>query len=197
MEITAQMVKSLRATSGAGIMDCKHALKETDGKIEDAVTYLRKKGLAKAEKRMGRATSEGVVGSYIHAGAKMGVLVQINCETDFVANTPEFRALVKDVAMHIAAAKPRYKSREEVTQENLDKEREIYAHQAKESGKPEKIVERIVSGKMEKFYEETCLPDQFFVKNTDITIQELIKQTIATLGENITIESFARFEISK
>lgn len=197
MDITAEMVKNLRAQSGAGIMECKQALKATDGDIDQSITYLRKKGLAKADKKKDRATSQGAVGSYIHAGSRLGVLLVLNCETDFVANTPDFKSLVKDLTMHIAAAKPRFMSREEVTSQILDNEREIYAHQARESGKPAKIIDKIVTGKMEKFYEETCLLDQHFIKNPDTTIQELIKQKIAVLGENITIGNFARFEIDK
>jgi len=197
MDITAEMVKDLRAKSGAGIMECKTALKEAEGDIEQSIIVLRKKGLAKAAKKGDRATTEGAVGSYIHAGAKIGVLLQLNCETDFVANTPDFKELVKDIAMHIAAAGPRFILREDVTEEVLAKEKEIYAHQARESGKPEKIIDKIVSGKIEKFYEEACLLDQHFIKNTDITVQELIQQKIASLGENITIGNFARFEIGK
>jgi elongation factor Ts len=197
MEISAEMVKDLRAQSGAGIMECKQALQESKGNIEEAVTYLRKKGLAKADKKSDRATADGAIGSYIHAGSKIGVLLQLNCETDFVANTPDFKELLKDIAMHVAAAKPRFVSRGEVTPEILAQEREIFAHQARESGKPEKIIDKIVDGKMEKFYEENCLEDQPFVKNPDIVIKDLIKQKIATLGENITIGKFARFEISR
>lgn len=197
MEITAEMVRTLREKSGAGIMECKQALKETNGDIEEAVVYLRKRGLAKASKKEGRATSEGAIGSYIHAGSKIGTMVELNCETDFVANTPDFKELLKDIAMHIAAAKPRFTSRDEVTPEVLKQEREIFAHQARESGKPEKVVEKIVEGKMEKFYEENCLLDQYFIKENTVTIQELIKQKIAKLGENITVGKFARFEISK
>ena len=195
MEITAAMVKELRSQSGAGIMECKSALKETSGDVEAAITFLRKKGLAKADKKSGRQTGAGSVGTYIHAGNKLGVMVELNCETDFVANTPDFQELIRDIAMHIAAAKPRFATREEVTQETLDKEKEIFAHQAKESGKPENIIEKIVSGKMEKFYEENCVLEQPFIKDTNITIQELIKQKIALLGENINIGKFARFEI--
>ena len=195
MEITAAMVKELRSQSGAGIMECKSALKETSGDVEAAITFLRKKGLAKADKKSGRQTGDGSVGTYIHAGNKLGVMVELNCETDFVANTPDFQELIRDIAMHIAAAKPRFAAREEVTQETLDKEKEIFAHQAKESGKPENIIEKIVSGKMEKFYEENCVLEQPFIKDTNITIQELIKQKIALLGENINIGKFARFEI--
>ena len=195
MEINAAMVKELRSQSGAGIMECKSALKETNGDVEAAITFLRKKGLAKADKKSDRQTGDGSIGSYIHAGNKLGVMVELNCETDFVANTPDFQELVRDVAMHIAAAKPRFANREEVTQEILDKEKEIAARQAKESGKPENIIEKIVSGKMEKFYEETCVLEQPFIKDTNITVQELIKQKIALLGENINIGKFVRFEI--
>ena len=195
MEITAVMVKELRSLSGAGIMECKSALKETKGDVEDAITFLRKKGLAKADKKSDRNTSEGKVGTYIHQGGKIGVMLQLNCETDFVANTPDFQELVRDVAMHIAAAKPRFSTREEVTEEVLGKEREIFVHQAKESGKPENIIEKIVTGKMEKFYAENCVLEQPFVKDTNVTIGELIKQKIALLGENINLSQFARFEI--
>ena len=195
MEITAAMVKELRSQSGAGIMECKSALKETKGDVDAAITFLRKKGLAKADKKSDRQTGDGSIGSYIHAGSKLGVMVELNCETDFVANTPDFQELVRDIAMHIAAAKPRFATREEVTQEILDKEKEIAAHQAKESGKPENIIEKIVSGKIEKFYEETCVLEQPFIKDTNITVQDLIKQKIALLGENINIGKFVRFEI--
>ena len=195
MEITAELVRTLREKSGAGIMECKQALKETHGDIEEAITSLRKKGLAKASKKEGREINDGAIASYIHPGSKIGVLVQLNCETDFVANTPDFKELLKDIAMHIAAARPRFKTREEVTQNVLDQEREIFAHQARESGKPEKVIEKIVEGKMDKFYEENCLLDQLFIKDTNATIQELIKQKIAKLGENITVGNFARFEI--
>ena len=195
MEISAAMVKELRSQSGAGIMECKSALKETQGDVEEAITFLRKRGLAKADKKSDRQTSEGVIGSYIHQGGKVGVMLQLNCETDFVANTPDFHALVKDIAMHIAAAKPRFAAREEVTEGVLEKEREIFVHQAKESGKPENIIEKIVTGKMEKFYEENCVLEQPFIKDTNVTIGELIKQKIALLGENINIGQFSRFEI--
>ena len=189
------MVKELRSLSGAGIMECKSALKETKGDVEDAITFLRKKGLAKADKKSDRNTSEGKVGTYIHQGGKIGVMLQLNCETDFVANTPDFQGLVRDVAMHIAAAKPRFATREEVTEEVLGKEREIFVHQAKESGKPENIIDKIVTGKMEKFYAENCVLEQPFVKDANVTIGELIKQKIALLGENINLSQFARFEI--
>ena len=195
MEITAAMVKELRSQSGAGIMECKSALKETEGNVEDAIIFLRKKGLAKADKKSDRQTAEGKIGTYIHQGSKIGVLLALHCETDFVANTPDFQELAKDIAMHIAASKPRFATREEVTEKILATEREIYSHQAKESGKPENIIEKIVSGKMEKFYEENCVLEQAFVKDTSITIGNLIKQKIALLGENINLGKFARFEI--
>lgn len=197
MEVTADMVKTLREKSGAGIMECKNALKETGGNIEEAITYLRKKGMAKADKKGDRTTGDGAIGSYIHPGSKIGVLVELNCETDFVAKNDEFQELLRDVAMHIAACRPRFVSREDVTQDVLDKEREIFAHQARESGKPEPVIEKIVEGKMDKFYEENCLLDQPFVKDTSITVQELIKQKIAKLGENITVGGFSRMEITK
>lgn len=196
-EITAEMVRDLRKQTGAGIMECKQALKEGDGDVDEAITFLRKKGLSKAGKKDGRATGEGLVASYIHPGGKIGVLAQLNCETDFVANTDDFKELLRDIGMHIAAAKPRFVTREEVTQDVLDKEREIFAHQARESGKPEKVIDKIVDGKINKFYEENCLLDQPFVKDTDTTIEELIKQKIAKIGENITMGPFSRFEISK
>jgi elongation factor Ts len=195
MEISAAMVKELRTQTGAGIMECKNALKETDGDIEESITFLRKKGLAKASKKADRQTSEGAVSTYIHAGNRIGVMLQLNCETDFVANTPEFQELGKDICMHIAAARTRFAKREDVTEDDLAREREIFSHQARESGKPEQIIEKIVTGKMEKFYEENCLLDQKFIKDTEVTIGELIKQKIAKLGENITVGQFARYEI--
>jgi len=195
MEISAAMVKELRGQTGAGIMECKNALKESDGDIEESITFLRKKGLAKANKKADRQTSEGTVSTYIHAGNRIGVMLQLNCETDFVANTPEFQELGKDICMHIAAARTRFATRDEVTEEDLAREREIFSHQARESGKPEQIIEKIVTGKMEKFYEENCLLDQKFIKDTEVTIGELIKQKIAKLGENITVGQFARYEI--
>ena len=197
MEVTAEMVKTLRQQSGAGIMECKNALKETEGDIEEAITCLRKKGMAKADKKGGRSTGDGAIGSYIHAGNKIGVLLELNCETDFVANTNEFKDLLKDIAMHIAAAKPRFTSRDNVSSDVLDKEREIFSHQANEAGKPENIIGKIVDGKMSKFFEENCLLDQAYIKDGDLTIQELIKQKIAQLGENITVGSFSRFEINR
>jgi elongation factor Ts len=178
-------------------MDCKNALKETQGDIEEAITFLRKKGIAKADKKGDRSTGDGSIGAYIHAGNKIGVLLNLQCETDFVANTDDFKNLLRDIAMHIAAAKPRFTSREDVTQSVMDQEREIFAHQARASGKPDKIIEKIVDGKISKFYEENCLLDQTFIKDGDLTIQELIKQKISKLGENITVGDFTRFEISR
>ena len=195
MEITAEMVKSLRQQSGAGIMECKNALKESNGEVEGAVTFLRKKGLAKADKKADRETSEGTVSTYIHPGSKIGVMAELLCETDFVANTTDFQQLARDICMHIAASKPRFVSRDEVTEDVLDKEKEIYAAQARDSGKPEKIIDKIVVGKMDKFYEENCLLEQKFIKDSDCTVQDLIKQKIATLGENILVGNFCRFEI--
>ena len=197
MEVKADMVKTLREKSGAGILDCRNALKETAGDIEEAITYLRKKGMAKAGKKGDRTTGDGAIGNYIHPGSKIGVLVKLNCETDFVAKNDEFQGLLKDIAMHIAAAQPRFTSRDDVTEDVLQKEREIYTAQAKESGKPDKVIDKIVDGKMSKFYEENCLLDQPFVKDTGINIQDLIKQKIATLGENITVGGFTRMEITK
>ena len=195
MEITAEMVKSLRQQSGAGIMECKNALKESNGEVEGAVTFLRKKGLAKADKKADRETSEGTISTYIHPGSKIGVMAELLCETDFVANTTDFQQLARDICMHIAASKPRFVSRDEVTEDILEKEKEIYAAQARDSGKPEKIIDKIVVGKMDKFYEENCLLEQKFIKDSDCTVQDLIKQKIATLGENILVGNFCRFEI--
>ena len=195
MEITAEMVKSLRQQSGAGIMECKNALKESNGEVEGAVTFLRKKGLAKADKKADRETSEGTVSTYIHPGSKIGVMAELLRETDFVANTTDFQQLARDICMHIAASKPRFVSRDEVTEDVLEKEKEIYAAQARDSGKPEKIIDKIVIGKMDKFYEENCLLEQKFIKDSDNTVQDLIKQKIATLGENILVGNFCRFEI--
>jgi elongation factor Ts len=197
MEITAQMVRDLRERTGAGMMDCKKALVETGGDAEQAIEVLRKRGLAAAAKKAGRVTAEGVVGSYLHMGGKIGVLVEINCETDFVARTDEFQDLVKDVAMHIAAADPRFVQRGEVTGEVLAKEREIYREQALASGKPDNVVDRIVDGKMEKFYAEQVLLEQPFVKDPDVTIQQLVAAKVAKLGENIQVTRFARFRLGE
>ncbi len=195
--ISAQQVKELRERTGAGWMDCKAALGETGGEVEQAIAWLRKKGIAKAQRKAGRTTREGAVGSYVHAGNKIGVLVELNCESDFVARTDEFKQLVHDLAMHIAAAEPRFVTREEVTPEVLDKEREIYQEQARASGKPDPVVERIVAGKLEKFYEENCLYEQHFIRDDKHTIKELIAAAIAKLGENMTVRRFARFKLGE
>lgn len=193
MQVTAQMVKELRERTGAGMMDCKNALTEAGGDLDSAGELLRKKGLAAAAKKAGRVAAEGAVGSYIHAGGKIGVLVEVNCETDFVARTDDFQALVRDIAMHIAAADPRCVSREEVTPEVLDKEREIFRQQALDSGKPANIVDRIVEGKIGKYYSEHVLLEQPFVKDPDKTVQEMIAEKIAKIGENIQVRRFARY----
>ncbi len=195
MKITSQMVKELRDKTNAGMMDCKRALGETEGDLEKAVDLLRQKGLAVAAKRADRATSEGVVECYIHAGGKLGVMVEVGCETDFVAKTDDFQAFAKDVAMHVAAVSPVSVTREEVPAEMVEREKDIYINQAKDSGKPENIIEKIVSGKIEKYLSEICLMDQKFVKNPDITIQDLLNELIAKMGENISVKRFARFQI--
>jgi len=197
MEITAQMVKELRERTGAGMMDCKNALNDTKGNMENAVDALRKKGLAAAAKKAGRITAEGAVGSYIHGGGKLGVLVEVNCETDFVASTDGFQELVRDIAMHIAAAEPRFVRREEVTPEVLERERAIFQDQALASGKPANVVEKIVTGKMEKYYSEFVLLEQPFVKNPDQTIAQLIAERVAKIGENIQVRRFARFKLGE
>jgi elongation factor Ts len=196
MAISATMVKELREKTGVGMMDCKKALTESDGDFEKAVDFLRQKGLASAAKRAGRAASEGVVGSYIHMD-KIGVMVEINCETDFVARTDDFKELVKDVAMHIAAANPAYLSREDVPEDVLDREKEIYRAQVE--GKPANVVDKIIEGKLEKFYSESCLLDQVFVKDPDgkKKIKDLIVEKVAKLGENIMIGRFVRFQLGE
>jgi elongation factor Ts len=191
------MVKELRERTGAPMMDCKAALSEASGDLESAIDVLRTRGLAKAAKKAGRATSEGVVGHYIHAGGKIGVLVEVNCETDFVARTDDFQSLVRDVAMHIAAADPRFVRREEVTAEVLEKERAIYREQALASNKPPAVVDQIVKGKLEKFYGEAVLMEQAFVKDPDLTIDQLVAARIAKVGENIQIRRFARFKVGE
>lgn len=195
--ITAEMVKSLRERTGAGMMDCKKALVETNGDIEKAVDFLREKGLAAASKKAGRAATEGMVESYIHAGGRIGVLVEVNCETDFVAMTDGFKALARDIAMHIAAANPLYVTREEVPAEIIDHEREILKAQAMNEGKPENIAEKMVEGRIEKYYKDNCLMDQIFVKDNDLTMAELIKASIAKMGENISIRRFARYNLGE
>ncbi len=197
IQIPAQLVKELRERTNAGFSDCRAALVEAAGDLEKAIGVLRKKGQAAAAKKAMREASEGLVGSYIHAGGKIGVLVEINCESDFVARTERFHNLAHDIAMHIAALDPRYVRREEVTPEMLEKEREIYRAQALATGKPEAVVDRIVTGKMEKFYEENCLYEQHYIKDEGVTIGEMVKQAISDLGENIVIKRFARFKVGE
>ncbi|HBT97063.1 MAG TPA: elongation factor Ts [Desulfobulbaceae bacterium] len=195
MEITSQMVKDLRDKTSAGMMDCKKALAETNGDMEKAVDLLRQKGLAVAAKRAGRATSEGVIETYIHAGAKLGVMVEVGCETDFVAKTDAFREFARDIAMHVAAAAPVSISREGVPEAVLNREKEIYIQQALDSGKPQAIAEKMVVGRMEKFLAEVCLMEQKFVKNPDLSVQDLLNELIAKMGENISVKRFARFQV--
>ena len=197
MAISATMVKELREKTGLGMMDCKNALVETDGDLEKAVEYLRKKGALKAAKREGRATSEGRIGSYVHMHGRIGVLVELKCESDFVAKTDEFAELVKDLCMHVAASAPQWISTEDVPEEVVAKEKEIYMDQAKDAGKPEKILEKIAEGKLKKFFSEVCLLEQNFVKDTEITVSQLIKDKIAKLGENIQVGRFVRFQLGE
>jgi elongation factor Ts len=195
--ITADQVKQLREKTGAGMMECKSALTEADGDQEKAVELLRKKGLASAAKRAGRATSNGVVGSYIHMGGKVGVLVEVNCETDFVARTDDFQTLVKELALHIAAADPRYVRREDVPAEVLEKEKEIYRAQFADSGKPAPVVEKIVEGKLGSFYSQVVLVDQQYARDPNVTVSQLIAQASAKTGENIAVSRFARFKVGE
>jgi elongation factor Ts len=195
--ISAGMVKQLREKSGAGIMDCKQALAECEGDIEKAVDFLRKKGLATAKKRAGRATMEGAVQSYIHMGGKIGVLVEVNCETDFVAKTGDFLAFVKNIAMHVAATNPVGIVEEDVPQDVIDREKEIYRAQALEMGKPEKMVDKIADGKLNKFFKESCLMNQAYVKDPNMTITDYLNDVIAKTGEKITIKRFARFQVGE
>lgn len=195
--VTAAMVKELRERTGCGMMDCKNALVEAQGDIEKAIEVLRTKGLAKAAKKAGRIASEGLVEAYIHLGGRIGVLVEVNCETDFVAKTDEFRQLCRDIAMQIAASKPEYVNREAISPEVIEKERNILRQQALNEGKPEKVVDRMVEGRIEKFYKESCLLEQPFIRDTDKTIQDLLNEKIAKLGENITIRRFARYEVGE
>ena len=197
MQVTAQMVKELRERTGAPMMQCKTVLQEVGGSIDDAIEALRKKGLAAAAKKAGRVAAEGAVGSYIHAGGKIGVLVEVNCETDFVARTDEFQQLVRDVAMHVAAAEPRFVRQEEVTPDVLASEREIYSEQVRASGKPENLVDRIVDGKMKKFFSETVLVEQPFIKNPEQTVGQMISEKIAKIGENIQIRRFERYKLGE
>jgi elongation factor Ts len=197
MEISALSVKELREKTGAGIMDCKRALLESGGDLERAVDYLRQKGLALAARKEGRVAAEGLVGAYIHGGGKIGVLVELNCETDFVARTPEFQNLLKDVAMQVAAATPRYVRREDVPLEETEREREIYRLQAQDMGKPQKVVDKIVDGKMEHFYSEVCLLEQEFIKDPDRQVEDLIREVVAKVGENIQVRRFARYHVGE
>ena len=193
MQITSGMVKELRDKTGAGIMDCKEALTASEGSMDDAVDFLRKKGLQSAAKRSARTTREGIIESYIHTGNRLGVLLEVNCETDFVARTDDFQTFVRDLAMHIAASNPLYISKDEVPEEVLEKERAILEEQAKQAGRPEQVIPKIVEGRLQKYYEEHCLLEQPFVKNPDITVDELLKEQIAKMGENITVGRFTRF----
>ncbi len=197
MSVPASLVKELRERTGAGMMDCKRALAETGGDLEKATDYLREKGLAAAAKKAGRIAAEGLVEAYIHGAGKIGVLVEVNCETDFVAKTDEFKTLVRDIAMQIAASKPEYVRREEVSSETIEKEKAILRAQALNEGKPEKIVDKMVEGRIEKYYKEVCLLEQPFIKNPDQTIQQLLTEKIAKIGENISVRRFARFELGE
>ena len=195
--ISAAQVKELREKTGAGMMECKAALTEAGGDMEAAITLLRKRGLAQAAKKTGRSTDQGLVGHYIHMGGKIGVLVEVNCESDFVARTDDFQAMVKEIAMHIAAASPTYVRREDVPADVLDREREVYKGQMAASGKPENVIEKIVEGKLNSFYEQTCLLDQPSVRDPKVTIGQMVTAAIAKLGENISIARFARFKVGE
>jgi elongation factor Ts len=197
MEVSASAVKELREKTGAGMMDCKKALAETAGDVPKAIDYLRQKGLAAAAKKADRVAADGAVGAYVHPGGKIGVLVEINCETDFVARTAEFQTLVKDIAMQVAAANPRYVRREEVMAAEIDKEKEIYRQQALESGKPEKVVDKIIEGKIERFYSEACLLEQAFIKDPDKKVSDIVNESIGRLGENIQIRRFSRYHLGE
>lgn len=195
--ITAAMVKELRERTGCGMMDCKNALVEAGGDLEKAIEVLRSKGLAKAAKKAGRVASEGLVEAYIHLGGRIGVLVEVNCETDFVAKTNEFKQLCRDIAMQIAAARPEFVTRDEVSPEIIEREKRILRQQALNEGKPEKVIEKMVEGRMEKYFKENCLLEQVFIKDQDKTIQEVVNEYIVRLGENITVRRFARFEVGE
>lgn len=197
MQVSATLVKELREKTGAGILDCKEALTTTEGDLEEAVAYLRKKGLADAKKRAGRTASEGLVGSYVHMTGKIGVLVEVNSETDFVARTDEFQDLVKNIAMQIAASNPRYLKAEEIPPEDAEREKEIFRAQANESGKPEKVIEKITEGKFKKYLTEVCLLDQAYIREPEITINQLVQSVIAKLGENIEVRRFVRFQLGE
>jgi elongation factor Ts len=197
MEISADLVKELRQRTGIGMMECKAALQEAGGDIEKAIEVLRKKGYARAKDKMDRAASEGLVGAYIHTNGRIGVLVEVNCESDFVGRNEEFKDLVKNIAMHIAAARPKYVSPEEIPADVLDQEKEIIREQLKDTKKPPEILDRIVQGKLSKYYEEVCLLDQAYIRDDKVKVKELVASAIAKLGENIKIRRFARFEIAK
>ncbi|OPY03631.1 MAG: Elongation factor Ts [Syntrophorhabdus sp. PtaB.Bin047] len=197
MDISADAVKKLREKTGVGLMDCKEALKHSNGDMEKAVDFLREKGLAKLQKRMGRVASEGSVASYIHTGGKVGAMVEINCETDFVAKTDQFQNFVKDVAMQITASNPLYVKREDIPADQIEREKTIYRNQALESGKPEKIIDKIAEGKLEKFYQEVCLVEQTFIKNPDMTIKDLLEELLVKTGEKIVINRFVRFQLGE
>ena len=197
MEITAGQVKELREKSGAGVMDCKKALTESNGDVEKAIEILRKKGIASAQKRIGRTTSEGIIESYIHPGNRLGVLVEVNCETDFVAKTKQFREFVKDIAMQVAAASPLAVTRDNLDKEIVEKEKEIYRAQVKDMNKPENVKEKIVEGKLEKYYQEVCLMEQQFIKDTNKSVNDILMETIGKIGENIAIKRFMRFRLGE
>jgi elongation factor Ts len=197
MDVSAAAVKELREKTGAGMMDCKKALAECRGDLTKAVDYLRQKGLAAAAKKASRTATDGAVGAYVHPGGKIGVLVELNCETDFVARTAEFQNLLKDIAMQVAAANPRYIRPEEVPSGDLQKEREIYRQQALETGKPEKVIEKIVDGKIDRFYSEVCLLEQAFIKNPDRKVADILTEAMARLGENIQVKRFSRYQLGE
>ncbi|MBI2353605.1 MAG: translation elongation factor Ts [Deltaproteobacteria bacterium] len=197
MAVTAAQINELRKSTGAGMLDCKKALEETEGDFEKAVDFLRKKGLSAAAKKAGRVATEGAVGTYIHAGGKIGVMVEINCETDFVAKNEGFQTFVKDVAMHIAAASPQYVRREEVPADVLEREKDIYRAKARETGKPENIIEKIIEGQISKFFADICLLEQHYVKDPDKTIQQYLNETIAKIGENISIRRFTKYVLGE
>lgn len=197
MEITIEMIKELRERTGAGVMEAKRALEEANGDMEKAVTILREKGVIKAAKKAGRTAKEGIIEAYIHTGEKLGVLVEVNCETDFVARTDEFKKLAKEIALQIAGMNPQYVSKEDVPPEVIEKEKEIYRVQLKNEGKPDHVIEKIIEGKLEKFYEEVCLLEQPFVRNPEIKVKDLITEAISKLGENIVVRRFARFVVGE
>jgi elongation factor Ts len=196
-EVSASSVRDLRERTGAGMMDCKKALAEVKGDVEKAIVYLREKGLAAAAKRAGRTAADGLVEAYIHAGGKIGVLIEVNCETDFVARTDDFRGLVRDLAMQVAAANPRYVSREDVPGDVIEQERQIYAAQAASSGKPAPVIEKMVAGKIEKFYADVCLLEQAFIKDADKQVSQLVSDATAKMGENIVVRRFSRFQLGE